>query len=419
MSQSKVKAKKMGVKSLYQNLDSELNKSREAKTYKYEVPVEGLQGGVVQAAGRSQVMLASNNYLGLANHPRIVEAARKGLEKYGYGLASVRFICGTQNIHLELEERIARFLGVESAILHSSCFAANEAFFTALVSADLGETDYRDVIYSDQLNHASIIDGIRLSRIAVKTTDLRAYKHNDVQQLKAWLSEDQAKDYRLSVIVTDGVFSMEGEYANLADFVDIAKRNDALLFVDESHSTGVLGATGRGTPEHCGVHGKIDVISGTLGKALGGAAGGFIAGKKVLVDYLRQKSRPYTFSNSLPPAIVCAAIEAINMLEEDNSLVEKLHQNTDYFRKEVQRLGFTILPGVHPIVPVMVGEASIAQDMSNLLLDEGVYVRGLWYPVVPKGEARLRVQISAAHEVEDLDRALSAFQKVGKKLGVV
>ncbi len=419
MSQSKVKAKKMGVKSLYQNLDGELNKSREAKTYKYEVPVEGLQGGVVQAAGRSQVMLASNNYLGLANHPRIVEAARKGLEKYGYGLASVRFICGTQNIHLELEERIARFLGVESAILHSSCFAANEAFFTALVSADLGETDYRDVIYSDQLNHASIIDGIRLSRIAVKTTDLRAYKHNDVEQLKSWLAEDQAKDYRLSVIVTDGVFSMEGEYANLADFVDIAKRNDALLFVDESHSTGVLGATGRGTPEHCGVHGKIDVISGTLGKALGGAAGGFIAGKKVLVDYLRQKSRPYTFSNSLPPAIVCAAIEAINMLEEDNSLVEKLHQNTDYFRKEVQRLGFTILPGVHPIVPVMVGEASIAQDMSNLLLDEGVYVRGLWYPVVPKGEARLRVQISAAHEVEDLDRALSAFQKVGKKLGVV
>ncbi|MBI5175006.1 MAG: glycine C-acetyltransferase [Candidatus Melainabacteria bacterium] len=409
----------MGVKSLYQNLDSELNKSREAKTYKYEVPVEGLQGGVVQAAGRSQVMLASNNYLGLANHPRIVEAARKGLEKYGYGLASVRFICGTQNIHLELEERIARFLGVESAILHSSCFAANEAFFTALVSADLGETDYRDVIYSDQLNHASIIDGIRLSRIAVKTTDLRAYKHNDVEQLKSWLAEDQTKDYRLSVIVTDGVFSMEGEYANLADFVDIAKRNDALLFVDESHSTGVLGATGRGTPEHCGVHGKIDVISGTLGKALGGAAGGFIAGKKVLVDYLRQKSRPYTFSNSLPPAIVCAAIEAINMLEEDNSLVEKLHQNTDYFRKEVQRLGFTILPGVHPIVPVMVGEASIAQDMSNLLLDEGVYVRGLWYPVVPKGEARLRVQISAAHEVEDLDRALSAFQKVGKKLGVV
>lgn len=419
MSQNSTAAKKMAPKALYKSLEEELNRSKEAKTYKLEVPVDSHQGGVVQAAGRSQVMLASNNYLGLANHPRIQEAAKKGLEQYGYGLASVRFICGTQKIHLELEERIARFLGVESAILHSSCFAANEAFFAALVGSDLGMKDYRDVIYSDALNHASIIDGIRLSRIAVKTTDLRAYKHNDMEQLKAFIAEDKAKDYRLSVIATDGVFSMEGEYAPLKEFVELAKTNDALLFVDESHSTGVLGATGRGTPEHCGVHGKIDVITGTLGKALGGAAGGFIAGKKVLIDYMRQKSRPYTFSNSLPPTIVCAAIEALNILEEDSSLVEKLHQNTDYFRKEVQRIGFTILPGVHPIVPVMVGEASIAQDMSNLLLDEGVYVRGLWYPVVPKGEARLRVQISAAHSVEDLDRALTAFAKVGKKLGVI
>lgn len=419
MSQNSTAAKKMAPKALYRSLEEELNRSKEAKTYKLEVPVDSHQGGVVQAAGRSQVMLASNNYLGLANHPRIQEAAKKGLEQYGYGLASVRFICGTQKIHLELEERIARFLGVESAILHSSCFAANEAFFAALVGSDLGMKDYRDVIYSDALNHASIIDGIRLSRIAVKTTDLRAYKHNDMEQLKAFIAEDKAKDYRLSVIATDGVFSMEGEYAPLKEFVELAKTNDALLFVDESHSTGVLGATGRGTPEHCGVHGKIDVITGTLGKALGGAAGGFIAGKKVLIDYMRQKSRPYTFSNSLPPTIVCAAIEALNILEEDSSLVEKLHQNTDYFRKEVQRIGFTILPGVHPIVPVMVGEASIAQDMSNLLLDEGVYVRGLWYPVVPKGEARLRVQISAAHSVEDLDRALTAFAKVGKKLGVI
>ncbi|MCA0313738.1 MAG: glycine C-acetyltransferase [Candidatus Melainabacteria bacterium] len=419
MSQNSTAAKKMAPKALYKSLEEELNRSKEAKTYKLEVPVDSHQGGVVQAAGRSQVMLASNNYLGLANHPRIQEAANKGLEKYGYGLASVRFICGTQKIHLELEERIARFLGVESAILHSSCFAANEAFFAALVGSDLGMKDYRDVIYSDALNHASIIDGIRLSRIAVKTTDLRAYKHNDMEQLKTFIAEDKAKDYRLSVIATDGVFSMEGEFAPLKEFVELAKANDALLFVDESHSTGVLGATGRGTPEHCGVHGKIDVITGTLGKALGGAAGGFIAGKKVLIDYMRQKSRPYTFSNSLPPTIVCAAIEALNILEEDSALVEKLHQNTDYFRKEVQRIGFTILPGVHPIVPVMVGEASIAQDMSNLLLDEGVYVRGLWYPVVPKGEARLRVQISAAHSVEDLDRALTAFAKVGKKLGVI
>ncbi|MBS1996783.1 MAG: glycine C-acetyltransferase [Cyanobacteria bacterium SZAS LIN-2] len=421
MGQASQTSKKLGVKSIYQALSSELDKARESKTYKVEVPVDSIQGGVVQAAGRSQVMLASNNYLGLANHPRIREAARKGLETHGYGLASVRFLCGTQKIHLELEERIARFLGTEAAILHSSCFAANEAFFAALVGSDLGVTgnDYRDVIYSDQLNHASIIDGIRLARIAVKTTDVRAYKHNDLAQMKSWLEEDKAKDYRMSVIATDGVFSMEGEYADLADFVKTARENDALLFVDESHATGVLGETGRGTPEQCGVHGKIDVISGTLGKALGGANGGFIAGKKVLVDYLRQKSRPYTFSNSLPPAIVCAAIEAINMLEEDNSLVSRLHQNTDYFRKEIKRLGFKILEGIHPIVPVMVGEASTAMDMSSHLLDEGVYVRGLWYPVVPKGEARLRVQISADHQVQDLDKALSAFAKVGKNLGVI
>jgi glycine C-acetyltransferase len=416
---SQTVTKKLGVKSLYQAIDQELNQAKENKTYKYEVPVDGLQGGVVQACGRAQVMLASNNYLGLANHPRIVAAARKGLEKHGYGLGSVRFICGTQKIHLELEERIARFLGCEAAILHSSCFAANEAFFAALVGASLGASDYRDVIYSDALNHASIIDGIRLSRIAVKTTDLRAYKHNDFAELERFIGEDQSKDYRLSIIATDGVFSMEGEFAPLADFVSLARKNDALLFVDESHSTGVLGATGRGTPEQCGVHGKIDVISGTLGKALGGAAGGFIAGKKALVDFLRQKSRPYTFSNSLPPSIVCASIEALNILEEDNSLVEKLHQNTEYFRKEVKRLGFTILEGIHPIVPVMVGEAATAMDMSAALLDEGVYVRGLWYPVVPKGEARLRVQISAAHEVQDLDHALTAFAKVGKKMGVI
>jgi len=423
MGQASQTSKKLGVKALYQSLSSELDKARESKTYKVEVPVDSIQAGVVQAAGRSQVMLASNNYLGLANHPRIREAARKGLETHGYGLASVRFLCGTQKIHLELEERLARFLGTEAAILHSSCFAANEAFFAALVGSDFGasgdEAQYRDVIYSDALNHASIIDGIRLARIAVKTTDVRAYKHNDLAQMNSWIEEDKSKDYRISVIATDGVFSMEGEYADLAEFVKTARANDALLFVDESHATGVLGATGRGTPEHCGVHGRIDVISGTLGKALGGANGGFIAGKKVLVDYLRQKSRPYTFSNSLPPAVVCAAIEAINMLEEDNHLVTLLHQNTDYFRKEIQRLGFKILEGVHPIVPVMVGEASTAMDMSSHLLDEGVYVRGLWYPVVPKGEARLRVQISADHKVEDLDKALSAFAKVGKKLGVI
>ena len=410
---------KLGVRDLYSSLQGEITQAKESKTYKYEVPIDGEQGGTVSVNGANVVMLASNNYLGLCNHPRIKEAAKIGLERYGYGMSSVRFLCGTQKIHTELEERIALFLGVEDSILHSSCFAANEAFFTALLSSDLGQKDYRDMIYSDQLNHASIIDGIRLARIAVKTTDLKAYKHNDFAQLKQWLEESQPEEYRISVIATDGVFSMEGEFAPLQDFVALAKKHDALLFVDESHASGVLGARGRGTPEHCGVHGKIDVITGTLGKALGGAAGGFIAGKKELVDFMRQKSRPYTFSNTLPSPLVCAAIDAIRMLEEDNSLVQKLHDNTSYFRKEIKRLGFTIIDGIHPIVPIMVGEAATAMDMSRDLLAEGVYIKGLWYPVVPKGEARLRTQISAAHEKTDLDRALTAFEKIGKKLGVI
>ncbi len=404
---------------LYKALGADLEKVKEAKTYKIEVPIEDEQGGEVTVNGRRVVMLASNNYLGLANHPRIREAARKGLDQYGFGMASVRFICGTQTIHKQLEERLASFLGVEDAILHSSCFAANEAFFTALFSGDLGMSNYRDVIYSDKLNHASIIDGVRLSRIAVKSTDARPYEHNDIKGLTAMLEEDASKDYRIKVIATDGVFSMEGDVAPLPELIALSKKYGALLFVDDSHSTGVLGATGRGTAEHQGVFGQIDVYTGTLGKALGGAAGGYIAGKKELIDYLRQKSRPYTFSNTVPPPIVAAAIEAINLLQEDNSLVAKSRENTAYFRKEIVRLGFTILPGDHPIVPVMLGEAAVAQDMSRVLLEEGVYVRGLWYPVVPKGEARLRVQISAAHTKEQLDRALAAFQKVGKKLSVI
>ena len=404
---------------LYSDLDRELEKAKAEKTYKYEVPVEGEQGGTVKVAGRNCVMLASNNYLGLANHPKVVAGARKALDEWGYGMASVRFICGTQPIHRVLEEKIADFMGTEDAILHGSCFAANEAFFTAMVASDLGHTDYRDVIYSDQLNHASIIDGIRLARIAVKTTDFNAYKHNDLEELKKHLKDNAAKNHRFKIIATDGVFSMEGDMGKLKELVDIAHENDVLLFVDESHATGALGATGRGTPEHLGVHGKIDVISGTLGKALGGASGGFIAGKKTLVDFLRQKSRPYTFSNTVPPAIVGGSIAAIELLQSDPSLVQKLHENTAYFRKEIVRIGFTILEGVHPIVPVMLGEASTAQDMSSELLEMGVYVRGLWYPVVPKGEARLRVQISAAHSREDLDRALDAFGRAGKKLGVL
>lgn len=413
------KSKTLTPTELYAALGKELQAAKESKTYKYEVPIESEQGGVVIADGRECVMLASNNYLGLANHPRIKAAAAQGLEKYGYGTASVRFICGTQKIHLELEEKIAKFLGCEAAILHSSCFAANEAFFTGILSAELGQSDYRDIIYSDQLNHASIIDGIRLVRQATKTTDLKAYKHNDLDEMKNSMAENRSKNYRISVAATDGVFSMEGEFCDLKKFLAISKEFGALSFVDDSHSTGVLGKTGRGTPEHCGVHGQVDVMTGTLGKALGGAAGGYIAGKKELVDFLRQKSRPYTFSNTLPSSIVCASIEAINMLEESNELVEKLHKNTEFFRKEIQRVGFTILEGEHPIVPVMLGEAATAMDMSGELLKEGVYVRGLWYPVVPKGEARLRCQISAAHSQKDLEHVLAAFEKAGKKLGVL
>jgi glycine C-acetyltransferase len=413
------KSKSLKPADLYKVLGRELEKAKENKTYKYEVPIESDQAGVVMADGRLCVMLASNNYLGLANHPRIKAAAAHGLDSYGYGMASVRFICGTQKIHLELEEKIAEFLGVEAAILHSSCFAANEAFFTGLMSSDLGQSDYRDIIYSDQLNHASIIDGIRLVRQATKTTDLKAYKHNDLDEFENTIKENQSKNYRLSVGVTDGVFSMEGEYCDLNRFHAICKEFGAISFVDDSHSTGVLGKTGRGTPEQCGLHGQIDVVTGTLGKALGGAAGGFIAGKKELIDFLRQKSRPYTFSNTLPAPIVCASIEAIKMLEEGNELVQNLQNNTAYFRKEIKNLGFTILEGIHPIVPVMVGEASIAMDMSSELLKEGVYVRGLWYPVVPQGEARLRCQISAALTRGDIDHALGAFKKVGKKLGVI
>lgn len=405
--------------SLYSDLQKELEKAKQEKTYKYEVPLDGHQGGVVTVGGKKCVMLASNNYLGLANHPEIVKAAMDGLNQYGYGLASVRFICGTQPLHRQLEEKIAEFLGTEDTILFSSCWAANEGFFNAMLGSELGHKDYRDVIYSDKLNHASIIDGIRLCRIAVKSTDAKAYNHNDIAQLKQWLEEDKSQNYRIKVIVTDGVFSMEGDMAPLNELVELSRKYGAMLYVDESHATGALGARGRGTPEQLGLHGQIDVISGTLGKALGGAAGGFITGKRELVDFLRQKARPYTFSNTVPPFIAAASLKAIELLEKDSSLVEKLHENTKYFRTEIVKLGFKILEGVHPIVPVMLGEAPVAMDMSSELLNLGVYVRGLWYPVVPKGEARLRVQISAAHSREDLDHALDAFAKAGKKLGVI
>lgn len=362
-------------------------------------------------------MLASNNYCGLSNHPVVRKAAITGIKKYGYGVASVRFICGTQDIHLALEKKISKFLGTEDTILFSSCWAANEAFFASLTNEHMGCETYKDVIYSDRLNHASIIDGQRLCK--AETTDRKIYKHADVGDLVRQLEEDKAATYRLRIIATDGVFSMEGDLAPLDRLVEVAKQYDAILFVDDSHAVGVCGKTGRGTPEAKGVHGKIDVVTGTLGKAIGGAAGGYISGKKEVIAFMRQKARTYIFSNSLPPSIVFGATAAFDLLTKDKTIVKRLQRNTAYFRKKIVELGFTILEGEHPIVPIMLGEASVAQEMSRALLKEGVYIRGLWFPVVPKGEARLRAQVSAALRTKDIDCALAAFQKVGKKMNVL
>ncbi len=402
---------------LLELVSMELAGLESSHTYKHEVPMQSAQGGSVRVRGKNAVMLASNNYLGLSNHPLIRKAAIQGIKEYGYGVASVRFICGTQDIHLKLEKKIAKFLGVEDAVLFSSCWAANEAFFASITNEKMGVEEYHDVIYSDRLNHASIIDGQRLCR--PETTDRKIYRHADMEDLTRQLEEDKGKGYRLRIIASDGVFSMEGDLAPVDRLVDLAQRYGAVLFVDDSHAVGVCGKSGRGTPEAKGVHGKVDVLTGTLGKAIGGAAGGYIAGKKAMVDFMRQKARTYIFSNSLPPAIVFGASAAFDLLSRDRSLVKKVRENTEYFRKEIAALGYTVLAGEHPIVPVMLGEASLAQQMSDELLKAGVYIRGLWYPVVPKGEARLRAQISAALSTAEIDRALGAFKKVGKKLHVI
>ena len=402
---------------LHELVSSELKRLEESKTYKYETALQTAQAGVVKVKGKQVVMLASNNYLGMSNHPAIKKAAIEGIRKFGYGVASVRFLCGTQTIHLELERKISKFVGTEDTILFSSCFAANEGFFASLTNEKLGFETYKDVIYSDRLNHASIIDGQRLCR--PESTDKKIYNHADVKDLERLLEEDKGKDYRFRIVATDGVFSMEGDLAPLAPLVELARKYGATLFVDDSHAIGVCGKTGRGTPEEFGVLGSVDVITGTLGKAIGGASGGYISGSKELISYLRQKSRPYTFSNSLPPAIVYACIASFDLLTKDKSIVKRLRENTSYFRREIQSLGFKILEGTHPIVPIMLGEASLAQDMSAALLKAGVYIKGLWFPVVPRGEARLRAQISASLTMKDLDRALDAFAKVGKQLGVI
>ncbi|MGA7161397.1 MAG: glycine C-acetyltransferase [Bacteroidota bacterium] len=396
---------------------SELSRIREANTFKHETPLESAQAGVVKVKGKNVIMMASNNYLGMSNHPAVRKAAIEGIKNYGYGIASVRFICGTQTIHLELEKKISKFVGTEDTILFSSCFAANEGFFASLVNEKLDVEDYRDAIYTDRLNHASIIDGMRLCK--PETIDKKIYNHADPAHLDQLLEEDKEKGYRLRIVATDGVFSMEGDLAPLDRLVEVAHRHEAIVFVDDSHAIGVCGKSGRGTPDHFGLLGKVDVISGTLGKAIGGAAGGYVSGRRELIAYLRQKSRPYTFSNSLPPSIVCACLAAFDLMTKDKSIVRRLHENTAYFRKEIKALGFKIIDGDHPIVPIMVGEASLAQDMSAAMLKAGVYIKGLWFPVVPKGEARLRAQVSAALSKKEIDKALDAFESVGKKLKVI
>jgi glycine C-acetyltransferase len=391
---------------LLQALRDELAALADARTLKREVPLAGPQGAEVAIEGRSDpvIMLTSNNYLGLADDPRIREAAEDGLRRYGHGMASVRFICGTQTLHRELETAIARFFETDDAILYTSCWNANEALFATV----LGEGD---AVFSDELNHASIIDGIRLCK-----ANRYRYKHNDVDDLESKLEEDRS---RHRIVVTDGVFSMEGELAALVELRDVCRRHEALLAVDDSHATGVLGKRGRGTAEELGLHGEIDIVTGTLGKALGGAAGGFITGPQPLVDILRQRSRPYLFSNSLPPPLVASALRAFQILEEDASLVGKLRESTIYFRDRLAEMGFDVRPGIHPVIPIIVGDEALAIQMSRELLEAGVYVSGFGFPVVPRGEARLRVQISAALSRPALDRALAAFEEVGRRHGLV
>jgi glycine C-acetyltransferase len=386
-------------------LQAELEAIRQAGLWKGERVLEGPQGARVTVAGREVLNFCANNYLGLATEPTLVRAAQDGLARWGLGLASVRFICGTQTIHTELEAAIARFLGTEDAILYTSCFDANGGLFETL----LGEPD---AVISDALNHASIIDGIRLCR-----AQRHRYAHADMADLERLLKDTRGARTRL--IATDGVFSMDGDVAPLAEICDLAERYQALVMVDDSHATGFFGPTGRGTPEHCGVAGRVDILTSTLGKALGGASGGFTASRREVVALLRQRSRPYLFSNTLPPALVSASLACLAMLSATTVRRDRLEANTRWFRGAMAEAGFAIRPGSHPIVPIMLGDAHLAHRMAADLLDEGVYVVGFSYPVVPEGQARIRVQISAAHEPEHLQRAVAAFVKVGRSHGVL
>jgi glycine C-acetyltransferase len=389
---------------LTRHLEAELEALREAGTYKVERTLEGPQDAEVAVDGREVVMLTSNNYLGLANHPRIRAAAREAVDEWGYGMASVRFICGTDSLHLELERRIADFFDADAAILYTSCWNANEALFATIL-------DEPDAVFSDELNHASIIDGIRLCKAR-----RHRYPHADLDALERLLDEDES---RHRVVVTDGVFSMEGELADLPGLVDLCERKRATLVVDDSHATGVLGARGRGTAEEQGVHGRIPITTGTLGKALGGAAGGFVAGPSAVVETLRQRSRPYLFSNALPPMIVAASLAAFDLLDAEPERVARLRENTRWFRESLRERGFDVREGVHPVVPVIVGDTALAIRLSGELFERGIYVSGFGFPVVPKGEARLRCQISAAHTRDELVRAVDAIAEVGQSAGVI
>lgn len=388
-----------------QRIANELEEIKASGLYKTERIITGPQGAEIEVNGRKVLNFCANNYLGLSSHPDVIKAAHATIDSRGYGMSSVRFICGTQDIHKELERKLSEFLGTEDTILYAAAFDANGGVFEPLFND-------QDAIISDALNHASIIDGVRLC----KAQRFR-YEHNNMADLEAKLQE--AAGCRSRIIVTDGSFSMDGTIAQLDKIVELAEKYDAVIMVDESHSSGFLGKTGRGTHEYRGVMGKIDIITGTLGKALGGASGGFTSGRKEIIDMLRQKSRPYLFSNTLAPAIVGASIAVLDMLSASTHLRDKLEYNTKYFREKMTQAGFDIKPGDHPIVPIMLYDAVLAAKFADQLLNEGVYVIGFFYPVVPKGQARIRVQLSAAHEQEHLDKAIAAFAKVGKELGVL
>ncbi len=389
-----------------QHLQQEIDGIREAGLYKNERIIASPQGAVIKLEdGREVINFCANNYLGLSSHPAVIKAAHQAIDDRGFGLSSVRFICGTQDIHKQLEAKIAEFLGTEDTILYAAAFDANGGVFEPL----LGE---QDAIISDELNHASIIDGVRLC----KSVRYR-YKHNDMAELELRLQEAQAQRFR--IIVTDGVFSMDGTIAQLDKICDLADKYNALVMVDECHATGFVGKTGRGTHEHRNVMGRIDIITSTLGKALGGASGGFTTGRKEIIELLRQRSRPYLFSNTLAPSITGASIAVLDILSQTTALRDKLAENTQYFRDNITAAGFDIKPGEHAIVPIMLYDAKLSQQMAEAVLADGIYVIGFYYPVVPKGQARIRVQLSAAHERTHLDQAIAAFTKAGKKLGVI